>query len=156
MNLFPKPAAIGVALSLTLSLLSGASMAAERGTREEAIAMVKKAIAQIKKEGLDKTVAAVNDPKGPYVDRDLYVMIYDMKGKNLAHGANPKMIGKDLYDIQDVDGVYFIRERLEIAKTKGTGWQDYKFVNPVTKNIEPKSLYIERADNVVVTSGVYK
>lgn len=156
MNIISKPFARGVFLSLSLSLLCGASMAAERGTSEEAIAMVKKAVAQIKKDGLDKTVAAVNDSKGPYVDRDLYVMIYDMKGKNLAHGANPRMVGKDLYDIQDVDGVYFIRERLEIAKTKGKGWQDYKFVNPVTKNIEPKSLYIERADTVVVTSGIYK
>jgi cytochrome c len=149
-----KPAAIGLALSL--SLICGASQAASRGTRDEAIAMVKKAIAQIKKDGLDKTVAAVNDPKGPYVDRDLYVMIYDMKGKNLAHGANAKMVGKDLYNIQDVDGVYFIRERLEIAKTKGSGWQDYKFTDPVTKAIAPKSLYIERADTVVVTSGIYK
>ncbi len=154
MNFFSKSAAIGV--SLSLSLLCGTSFAAERGTKEEAIAMVKKAIAQIKKDGLDKTVAAVNDPKGPYIDRDLYVMIYDMKGKNLAHGANPRMIGKELYNIQDVDGVYFIRERLEIAKTKGTGWQDYKFVNPMSKAIEPKSLYIERAGEVVVTSGIYK
>lgn len=130
--------------------------AGEFATKEEAVALVKKAVAQIKTDGLDKVIAEVNNPKGKYVDRDLYIMIYDMKGKNLAHGANPKMIGKDLYDMKDVDGVYFIRERLEIAKTKGTGWQEYKFTNPLTQKIEPKLLYIEKAGDVVVTSGIYK
>lgn len=154
MSYLLKPAAL--ALAFAFSLQCTVAEAADRGTREEAIAMVKKAVAQIKKDGLDKTVATVNDPKGPYIDRDLYVVIYDMKGTNLAHGANPKMVGKDLSNIQDVDGVYFIRERLEIAKTKGTGWQDYKFVNPVSKNIEPKSIYLERTDNVIVGAGIYK
>jgi len=149
-----KPAALFLAFSLALPC--AITQAADRGTREEAIAMVKKAVAQIKKDGLDKTIAAVNDPKGGYVDRDLYVVIYDLKGTNLAHGANPKMVGKDLSNIQDVDGVYFIRDRIEIAKTKGSGWQDYKFVNPVSKNIEPKSIYLERSDNVIVGAGIYK
>ncbi|MES2742054.1 MAG: cache domain-containing protein [Pseudomonadota bacterium] len=155
MSFLTKSTAVRMSLSLSMALVCVSGMATERGTREEAIAMVKKAIAQIKKDGLDKTVAAVNDRNGSYIDRDLYVMIYDLKGKNLAHGGNPKMIGKDLYDIRDVDGVYFIRDRIEIAKTKGTGWQNYKFVNPVSKAVEPKSLYIERAGDVVVTSGVY-
>lgn len=128
----------------------------EFGTKEEAVAMVKRAVAEIKAEGLNKVVAEVNNPKGKYKDRDLYIMIYDMKGKNIAHGANPKMIGKDLYDLKDIDGNYFIRERLEIAKTKGSGWQEYKFTNPVTQKIEPKILYIEKVDDVVVTSGAYK
>ncbi|RFP09365.1 histidine kinase [Duganella sp. BJB488] len=129
---------------------------AEKGTSEEAIAMVKKAIAEIKQKGLETTIEEVNDRNGKFVDRDLYVMIYTMTGKNLAHGANPRMVGKDLIDIKDQNGVYFIRERLEIAKTKGTGWQDYSFVNPVSKKIEPKSLYIEKYGDVVITCGVYK
>jgi len=134
----------------------GAAFCADKGTREEAIAMVKKAITEIKVKGLAKTIVEVNDPKGPFVDRDLYVMIYDMNGKNLAHGANPRMVGKDLMDLRDRNGVYFIKERIDIAKTKGSGWQDYDFVNPVSKKIESKSLYIEKAGDVIVTSGVYK
>ena len=43
-----------------------------------------------------------------------------------------------------------------MAKTKGSGWQDYKFVNPETKQIEPKSMYIEKYDNVIVACGIYK
>ena len=43
-------------------------------------------------------------------------------------------------DVKDADGKYFIRERIEMANKKGSGWQDYKFVNPLTKQIEPKSM----------------
>ncbi len=62
-----------------------------------------------------------------------------MSDEKLAHGANSKMIGKDLIDLKDSDGKAFVRERLEMAKTKGKGWQDFKFTNPVTKRIEPKA-----------------
>ncbi|HUL31843.1 MAG TPA: cache domain-containing protein, partial [Thermodesulfobacteriota bacterium] len=72
------------------------TFAAEFGTAAEAEAMVKKAIQLIKAEGRDKAFAEINNPKGKFVDRDLYIFVYDMDGKCVAHGFNPKMIGKDL------------------------------------------------------------
>ncbi|MNR23206.1 Methyl-accepting chemotaxis protein 4 [compost metagenome] len=66
------------------------------------------------------------------------------------------MIGKDLIDIRDGDGKYYMRERIEIIKTKGKGWQDYKFLDPLTKKIEPKSMYIEKFDDLIVGCGIYK
>lgn len=128
----------------------------EKATRDEAVAMVKKVILDMKTKGIKQIAQDVNNPQGPYTDRDLYVMIYDMNGKNIAHGANPRMVGKDLLEMRDVNGVYFIKERIEIAKSKGSGWQDYSFTNPVTKKIEPKSLYIEKSGEFIVTAGVYK
>ena len=83
-------------------------------------------------------------------------MVYGIDGKGLAHGSNAKMIGKDLIDMRDVDGKYFVKERVEIAKTKGKGWQDYKFMNPVTKQIEPKSMYIQRHEDMIFGAGIYK
>ncbi|MES2259440.1 MAG: cache domain-containing protein [Pseudomonadota bacterium] len=145
-----------LAIGAFLSACCAPAYCAEKATREEAVALVKKVIGEIKTKGLEKTIEEVNEPKGRFLDRDLYVMIYDMSGKNLAHGANPRMVGKNLIEMRDVNGVYFVKERIEIAKTKGSGWQDYQFVNPVSKKIEPKSLYIEKAGDVIVTSGVYK
>ena len=130
----------------------------KKGTAAEAQAMVQKAIAVIKKEGRDKAFAQIDDPKGPFVDRDLYVVVYDMKGKVLAHGANAKMIGKDLIDLRDNDGKYFVKERVDMM-SKGAdakGWQDYKFMNPVSRAIEPKSMYLERFEDVIVGCGIYK
>jgi cytochrome c len=55
-----------------------------------------------------------------------------------------------------VDGKYFVRERIELAHKQATFWQDYKFVNPVSKKIEPKQMYCERVDQTAVCAGVYK
>lgn len=74
----------------------------------------------------------------------------------LAHGANEKMIGKNLIDLRDVYGKEFVKERVEMARSKGTFWQDYKFTNPTTKKIEPKSMYCEKLDNAAVCGGTYK
>jgi cytochrome c len=136
--------------------ISGVALAAEFGTTAEAEAMVKKTITLIKAEGKDKAIAAINDPKGKFVDRDLYIFVYDMNGKCVAHGFNQKMIGKDLLDMKDSDGKSYVKERVEIARTKGKGWQDYKFTNPLSKKIENKSAYIEKVDEMIVGCGVYK
>jgi cytochrome c len=128
----------------------------KHGTPAQAIAMVKKAIDFIKANGKEKAFAAFDDPKGKFVDGDVYVMIYDFTGKCLAHGTNPKMIGKDMSDMTDGNGKLYIKERLEIAKTKGTGWQDYKWGNPVSKKIENKSVFIQKFDDLIICSGIYK
>jgi cytochrome c len=150
---------LATGLALCLSLASIPAFAAnEHATAPEAVAMVQKVIAAIKANGREKTFAEINDVNGgKFRDRDLYVTINDLTGKNLAHGANPKMQGKDLIDLKDGDGKFFVRERLERAKASpGKGWQDYKFVNPVSKQIENKSMYFERYEDIVINAGIYK
>jgi hypothetical protein len=138
---------------LVLGLHTG--LAADVGTKDEATAMVKKAIGFLKTNGVDKAYAEISNPKGQFIDRDLYVVVYDMNGKCLAHGANAKMIGRDLIDNKDVDGKEFVKERVEMMKKQASGWQDYKFRNPTTNQIEPKSMYIERVNDVIVGCGIY-
>jgi len=151
-----KLIAIMIGLGLLGLLGRSVSFAAEFGTAAEAEAMVKKAIQLIKTEGKEKAFAEINNPKGKFVDRDLYIFVYDMDGKCIAHGFNQKMVGKELIEIKDSDGKLYVKERVEIAKTKGKGWQDYKFTDPITKKIEPKSAYVERVENMIVGCGVYK
>ena len=151
---------ISAAFAATLLLLAAAPAQAQdksKGTAAEATAMVDKAIAHIKKAGRDKAFADFNSKTGGYTDRDLYVVVYDTKGKVLAHGANEKMIGKDVIDLRDNDGKYFVKERVEMmAKPGAKGWQDYKFMNPVTRAIEPKSMYLVRYEDMIVGCGIYK
>ena len=154
-----KAARIWALAILFFALAAGGSAVAQdksKGTAKEAEALVHKAIEFYKKNGRDKAFAEINNPKGQFTDRDLYVVVYGIDGKGLAHGANAKMIGKDLLDMRDVDGKYFVKERVEIAKTKGKGWQDYKFMNPVSKQIEPKSMYVERHEDMIFGAGIYK
>jgi cytochrome c len=143
-------------LVMFMLAVSHVAVAAEFGTPDEAEALVKKAITEIKTSGKDKAFAEINNTKGKFTDRDLYVFVYDMSGKCVAHGFNQKMIGKDLVEMKDPDGKLYVKERIEIAKTKGKGWQDYKFTNPVTKKLENKTAYIEKVDDLIVGSGAYK
>ena len=94
------------------------------------------------------------DPK--WVHGDLYPVIYDMDGKCIAHGQNAKQIGKDLIDMEDADGKEFVRERVTLATSHTTFWQDYKFTDPLTKKVLPKSAYCARTGNDIICAGVYK
>jgi signal transduction histidine kinase len=141
-----------------LALLVGAALpaiSAEKATKAEATAMVAKAVAYVKSAGPEKAYAEFSVKGGKWTDRDLYVVVYGLDGKVLAHGSNAKLIGKMLIDAQDVDGVYYVKDRVNLAKTKGTFWQDYKFVNPTTKKIQPKQMYCERVGETAVCAGVY-
>jgi cytochrome c len=145
------------AFAMTFGMHAWAQSKDSHGTKAEATAMVQKAIAHIKKVGREKAFADFNNKSGPFTDRDLYVVVYDMKGKVLAHGANDKMIGKDVIDLRDSDGKYFVKERVEMMKAPdASGWQDYKFMNPTSRQIEPKSMYLQRYEDVIVGCGIYK
>ena len=140
------------------ALLAGVNVAiaADHGTKDEAMAMVKKAVGFIKDQGADKAYAEISNKSGQFVDRDLYVVVYGLDGKVLAHGANSKLIGKDMLDAQDVDGKPYVKERVDMAKAQPTFWQDYKFANPVSKKVEPKEMYCERVAETAVCAGIYK
>lgn len=135
---------------------AGSTSAGEKATKDEAQAIVKKAMAFIKEEGPEKAYAEITNKAGRFTDRDLYVVVYGLDGKVLAHGGNAKLVGKEMIDAQDVDGKYFVKERVEQARKEPTFWQDYKFVDPMTKKIEPKEMYCERLDETAVCAGVYK
>lgn len=146
---------------LALALLAGATSAAfaaneNFGTAKEAEAMVGKAVAHIKAAGTQKAYQDFTDRAPGYVDRDLYVVVYDLEGRVLAHGQNPKMVGKELIDLLDPDGKAFVKERVELAKSKNKFWHDYKFTDPVTKKVLPKSTYCERLESTAVCVGIYK
>lgn len=132
-----------------------AAHAAEFATKPEAEAMVNKALKFLKANGKDKTYAEISKKDGQFTDRDLYLTVYGLDGVVRAHGANAKMIGKNLLEIKDVDGKAFVKERVELAKKKQPFWQDYKFTNPVSGQIEPKSMYCVPEDDMVVCGGVY-
>lgn len=146
--------AVGI-FSLGL-MLAATAHAAERGTAAEAEAMTKRAVAYIKTNGAEK--AAQEFTQGTsFKDRDLYVSYYELGGKVLGHGANPKLVGKDLSGLKDPDGKLIIQMISNVAKTKGKGWsENYKFRDPVTDKIAEKAIYVERVDDTWVGVGVYK
>ena len=143
---------------LGLSIMPAASMAAgTHGTADEAKAMVQRAVAYIKEVGAEKAFATINDKSNKmFHDRDLYVYVRTFDGNTVAHGSNVGMIGHTNLEFKDADGKLYVKEIVEKAKSAGTGWVDYRFPNPVSKKIEPKSTYLERVGDYVVCAGFYK
>ena len=145
----------GVAAFFSLGCLTGLAGAGDQGTKDEAVAMVKKAIEYIKANGNEKAFEEISNPQGKFVDRDLYVVVYDMTAKCLAHGQKANMVGKELIDFKDTDGKEYMKESVELMKKQTSAWQEYKFMNPVSKEIEPKSMYLERVGDLIVGCGIY-
>ena len=145
-----------IAIAAAAMLANGNAWSAERATPEEAVAMVKKGVKYIKANGAEKAYAEFTSKDGNFRDRDLYLVVYGLDGKVWAHGQNPRMVGKVVIDLKDIDGKEFVRERVELAKSKPSFWQEYKFTDPMSKKIEPKQMYCERLNDTVVCGGVYK
>lgn len=144
------------ALMCALAGAAGSALAADDfATPKEAEAIVLKAVAYVKSAGAAKAYDEFTNSKD-WKDRDLYVVVYGLDGVVHAHGQNNKMVGKDLIELKDPDGKLFVKERTELAKSKGKFWQDYKFTDPVTKKVLPKQMYCERSGEVAVCAGVYK
>jgi hypothetical protein len=138
------------------SITVGVAAKQEFGNAPEAEAMVNRAVARIKGAGPVRAYADFTGRAPGFADRDLYVVVYGLDGRVLAHGQNPKMVGKDLLDLHDADGKAWIKERVELARTRDRFWQDYKFTDPVTRRVMPKSTCCERVESTAVCVGIYK
>jgi len=139
------------------TLMTSATWAAEFGSKQEAVAMVKQVQEMFSRDGAQATFKAVSDKAiAVFHDRDLYPFIYDMKGTCVAHGARPALIGKNLIGLKDQDGKYLIREMIDMANGPGSGWIAYKWPNPINNRIEDKLSYIERMGSYFVGVGIYK
>lgn len=150
---------VAVILLLLAGSPAGAQAQAPQGTKEEARAMVEKAVRWFEQRGRTETLAEISragtEKAGAFIDRDLYIFAYDFRGVVLAHGANPRLIGRNLADFQDADGRYLIRGLMDTA-LKGGGWYYYKWANPITKKIEDKMAYVLKvADDLWIGCGVY-
>jgi cytochrome c len=131
--------------------------AGEYGSKDEAVAMVKRVEDMFASAGAETTFKAVSDKStASFHDRDLYPFIYDLSGRCVAHGARPALIGKNLLDLKDQDGKYLIREMIHIARGTGSGWVNYKWPNPLNNKIEDKTSYIEKMGDYFVGVGVYR
>jgi signal transduction histidine kinase len=125
-------------------------------TRADAEAMVKKAIAYAKAQGADKALAEISRPRGAFTAGSLYVFVYDLKGTVKAHGQSPQMVGMDMLEARDPDGVPYVRDRIALVKARGSGWQDYRFSNPASHKLEAKTAYVELHEGLIFGCGVYR
>jgi cytochrome c len=129
-------------------------------TSTQAVALVKSAVSFAKQNGIAKLIQETNTPTGKFhvaTGGELYIFIYDERGVVKAIGYNTAaLVGMNRIDLKDPDGVYIIRELIKVAHNKGKGWVDYKYPNPTTNALDPKTSYLEFYDGMIIGSGIYK
>ena len=144
---------------LITALICAAGTLQAQDRKAKALALVKEAVAFGKKNGKEALVKETNQGQGRFhvkTGDDLYVFIYDMAGVCQAIGFQSQMVGVNRWGVKDPDGKLFLQEMLSVAKTKGSGWVDYKYPNPKSGKIEDKTSYVENLDGWMVGCGIYK
>lgn len=154
----PLPACIRHCLILfsLLFLLNPPAWCADKSP-QAAQALVKKAIAHMQKYGRDKALQDFNQPRGAFVDGELYIFVFATNGDGvlLANGGYPNLVGKNVLNSHDPDGVSPTREVLKIGNSaEGRGWVKYRWPHPVTHKIEHKQSYVERVGDLIIGAGV--
>ena len=76
----------------------------------------------------------------------------------LANGGNSKLSGQNLFEMKDPTGKYFVKEQIELAKSKGSGWLEYSWTNPATKKVQNKKAWIQKVDgmDIYVGCGIFQ
>lgn len=123
---------------------------------DEAKAMVEKAVAYTLANGKEKALKEFNTPSNQFVKGELYVFAYDLTGTIIAHPINSKLVGMNVLGTPDVDGKFYRKEIIELAKKSGDGWVDYKYKNPKSGKIEQKTTYLKKTGDIVICCGAYK
>jgi len=148
-----KRISMAITTSLLVLICSGFAFASPK---ESAVALVKKGVTHVKEVGKEKALADFNDKNGKFVNGELYVFAYSLDGTIIAHPMNAKLIGRNMYEVTDADGKFFTKDFIAAVKGPGKGWIDYRWTNPVSKKIEAKSSYVEKAGDILVGCGIYK
>lgn len=143
---------------LIVLLTSCPGLLAQNATAAEAEALVKRAIAFAKTSGKEAAFKEITRQGGRFHKHhgELYVFVYDLSGKVVAHGQGPSKVGINQINAVDPEGREFVRERIQLATAKGKGWHDYMYRNPVTGKMEHKTSYIELWSGVIFGAGIYK
>lgn len=144
------------AIALVIFAQSVNAQANRRGTREEAVAIVKQVKQMWRTIGPEKTMNAVNKLTHNLKNKDLYPFILHFDGYVAAHFFQA-IRGLKTADDTDSEGRSIAGQMIQVARTKGRGWTQYTWPNPITKRLDAKESYVEALDReYLVAVGVFR
>lgn len=113
-------------------------------TRDQLVCFVKEAAAFARIYGKREALREFKTSTGLFHRGELYIYAYDFRGRVLSHGENPSLVGKNLWNLKDPNGVRIIQEMIKRLKRKGKGWLEFYWFHPISKKIMKKVGYFER------------
>jgi signal transduction histidine kinase len=143
---------VPAAACLALAMLA---QSASASSPEDVQAFVKEALDHIHSIGKEQAFADFSRPNGGFVRDDLYIFCQAADGTVVAHGGNPAIVGRNFGNVLDPDGKAPNRELNRVGLTYGQGWVHFKWPNPVTKKVQPKSAWVVKVDDETVCGSGY-
>lgn len=135
---------------------------AQAPTRDDAKGLVKEAVEYLAKNGREKFIAEVAGPKGLFhfqqgQKKNMYIFVYDEKGTVVAHGVRLELMGKNRWESKDPDGKPWVQDWTKLVQEKGSGWIEYKELNPAAGNkVMNKASFVELKDRMIIGCGIYQ
>ena len=118
-----------------------ASMRLRQASADEAHDLVEQAMAHILQAGRDQAFADFHNPQGCFIDRDLYIFIFDRNGRTSVFGSRPMLVGQPASAVPGLEATSFL-ERAWAAADGGGGWIHYDVLSPGTQQVTPKESFI--------------
>lgn len=143
---------------LTLVMLLVTALPAWALTEAEVEAFVDEAVAYYQTHGRETAFAEFQNKEGQFHRGELYVFVADLDGKVLAHGTIPKLVGKNLVEmnLKDAKGEPFAKMLVDKAQSGG-GWVEYHWTHPVEKTVKPKASFVKVVDDsLFIAAGMYR
>jgi cytochrome c len=132
-----------------------AAQAAGAPSKDEVVAVVKKAVEFYKANGREKSLAEFNNKDGQFAKGEDYVDVHDLNGVCVAHPISPAKVGLNRLDQSDSAGKFYVRDLVAAAKQRPSGWIDYVMKNPTTGKLQNKTAYWEAYDGLIFKAGTY-
>ena len=111
---------------------------------EACVSLVRLAVSEIQRNGPSVAARKFNQRNGGFHQRDLFIVMSDMRGFLLAHGGEAALIGTDTYELTDAKGYAYVKQAVQLATNPGSGWLSYEVRNPATGRPSIKNTYVER------------
>lgn len=139
------------------SIVTTAIAQDKKPTQDDAKAITLKAAELIAAKGLDEAAKSFN-ADGEYKYGEIYVNVIDFAGVWKVYPPRPAGVGQSVINVKDPDGKFVVQDVLAVAKDKGEGWVEYRWLNPASNKIEPKVTYVKRVSGqeLVAYVGIYK
>ena len=132
-------------------VIAGAAWASG-ATRAEAQAQVAAAVSHVGKVGVEKATQDFNSA-AEWKTKGMNVILNNKDGLVLASSLNERLVGKNTLEMKDPTGKPFVKEMVATA-SKGEGWVDYQFINPTSKKLEERSMFVRRVPGTDTFVGV--
>jgi signal transduction histidine kinase len=105
------------------------------------------ALTYIQENGKERALEKFNNRSGQFIVGDQYIIAFGFDGTCLAHVFRPEMVGEDLIDFRDANGMLLNRNMNNIA-SRGAGFTYYVRPNTQHNNThELKLSYIAKVDD---------